>query len=270
MKKTSVTIKRLASLVELEDMQALERAVWGMETIPVHQTFTAAKNGGLILGAYVDGEIAGVSYGFPGFRNGQTYLCSHILGIHLDFQKQGIGRLLKEEQRRAALALGYSLITWTFDPLLSVNAYLNLHHLRGMASFYSENLYGEMDDRLNQGLPSDRFTVEWWIDSEHVTAGHQWFQDLPLAEEKILRQADSVAVDQHQTWFVPIPIDFQMVKANDPNRALEWRLKTRAIFQTLLKADYVGVDVKRARDCSYYVFVNKDRLAIQERSKSDD
>ena len=30
------------------------------------------------------------------------------------------------------------------------------------------NCYGEINDGLNNGLPTDRFKVEWWIDSEHI------------------------------------------------------------------------------------------------------
>ncbi|HET7657303.1 MAG TPA: GNAT family N-acetyltransferase [Bacillales bacterium] len=255
---TKVSIKKLTTFKELEDIQILEKAIWGMEPLPVHQTFTVAKNGGLILGAFIDHKMVGFSYGFPGFQDGRTYLCSHMLGIDPDYQKQGIGRLLKEKQREAALELGYDLITWTFDPLLSVNAYLNLHHLKAIVAKYTENLYGEMDDQLNRGIPSDRFTVEWWIGSE---LGRQNY-------ETVVRNEDNTLVDHSETkdlrhredWFIPIPADFQRLKLENPDSALEWRLKTRRIFQELFRAGFVGADIRRSGDFSYYHFIKKDKL----------
>ena len=52
-----------------------------------------------------------------------------MLGIHPDYQLKGIGKLLKDEQRKIAKEMGYKLITWTFDPLESRNAYLNVSKL---------------------------------------------------------------------------------------------------------------------------------------------
>lgn len=46
---------------------------------------------------------------------------------------------------------------WTYDPLETVNGYLNLSKLGGVCTQYIENCYGEMPDILNAGLPSDRF-----------------------------------------------------------------------------------------------------------------
>ncbi|HEX7066004.1 MAG TPA: GNAT family N-acetyltransferase [Bacillales bacterium] len=284
---SNVTVKQLRSLGEMREMQALERTVWGMDPIPVHQTYTAAKNGGIILGAYIEGEFAGFSYAFPGFQDGRAYLCSHMLGVDPRYQKQGLGVLLKEKQRQVALQKGYSLITWTFDPLLSLNAYLNLHKLRGIASQYTENLYGSMDDSLNRGLPTDRFTIRWWIDSDHADAVGPVFNEPPLNEDFILLDvrveesgfpvADEVPsnlsrkIQEGNVWYVPIPVEFQKLKSANSELALEWRLKTRGIFQDLLGQGFVAVDLKRDSDglCGYYLFVRQDQLSIG-RSESFD
>jgi predicted GNAT superfamily acetyltransferase len=124
--RSNVTIKLLKTLEEVRDMEKLERDVWKMDPIPNHQTLTAAKNGGILLGAYAGDEIVGFNYGFPGFRSPNVYLCSHMTGVYPNYQKRGLGRLLKEKQHETALEYGYSLITWTFDPLESLNANLNL------------------------------------------------------------------------------------------------------------------------------------------------
>ena len=43
-----------------------------MAAIPVHQTLTAAKNGGLIIGAFDGEKLVGFSYGFPGFKTNEA------------------------------------------------------------------------------------------------------------------------------------------------------------------------------------------------------
>ena len=59
-------------------------------------------------------------------------------------------------------------MTWTYDPLESRNAYLNVHKLGAACRSYIRDYYGPMADGLNVGLPSDRLRVEWWISSERV------------------------------------------------------------------------------------------------------
>lgn len=59
-------------------------------------------------------------------------LSQAVLNPHDDrpaYQNCGIGYCFKLTQREAAVAQGVDLITWTFDPLASLNARLNLYKL---------------------------------------------------------------------------------------------------------------------------------------------
>ena len=165
----AIEIRTLHTFADMKKIQQLEKLVWNMEPLPIHQTITATKNGGLILGAFLAEELVGFSYSFAGFNKNQSYLCSHMLGIHPNHQEKGIGAKLKQAQKELAREMGYDLIVWTYDPLETRNGYLNLTKLNAICSTYIENCYGEMEDNLNNGLPSDRFKVEWWINSPHVT-----------------------------------------------------------------------------------------------------
>lgn len=80
-------MRRLESVAEIQDIQTLERSVWGNEPIPLHQTLTVARNGGIIIGAYDGEDIVGFNYGFPGFRDGLVYLCSHMTGVRPGYEK---------------------------------------------------------------------------------------------------------------------------------------------------------------------------------------
>jgi predicted GNAT superfamily acetyltransferase len=70
--------------------------------------------------------------------------------------------------RDDALARGFELIEWTFDPLEIKNAYLNIEKLGAVARRYSTNQYGITSSPLQGGLPTDRLVAEWWLRSKRV------------------------------------------------------------------------------------------------------
>ncbi|WP_153730948.1 GNAT family N-acetyltransferase [Sporosarcina obsidiansis] len=267
-----IHIRKVTTIEDMYAMQKLERQIWGMEPIPVHQTITAMKNGGLIVGAFIDARMIGFSYSFPGFSEGQSYLCSHMLGVDPEFQLMGIGKLLKDEQLLIARQMGYKLIVWTFDPLESRNAYLNTSKLYGVCYDYIVNCYGEMEDGLNKGLPTDRFQVAWWIDSPRVK--EQWQPKelvykrpfaLSLSEQNhpILHGAEEKEWLASEGVEVPVPKHIQLMKAEEPQLAYDWRMKTRDIFQQLCDAGFALIDVHRTEDSvQYYRFCKRSIIPL--------
>lgn len=264
-----MTIRSLTTLDELEDVQQLERLVWSMEPIPTHQTSTAIKNGGMMIGAFDGDRLVGFNYGFPGFRDGVAYVCSHMMGIDPAYRSRGIGERLKRTQRERALELGYTMIHWTFDPLQTRNAYLNLTKLGGVCYTYYPNCYGEMKDGLNAGLPSDRFEISWHIASSHVADGftlpdvariplglyieHDDGPELRLALPSSFNAA---------CYTLPVLPNIDDVKANDPTLAMKWRMDVRNACMKLFAADYAIVSLER-RDAYYeYVAVPRDTLHL--------
>lgn len=241
-----IQIRSLHQIHELEEARKLERKVWGeTDSIPTHQTITAVKNGGLVLGAFVGEKLVGFQYSFPGFNGKTAYLCSHILATDDDYRNKGIGERLKKAQREEALKLGYSLITWTYDPLESVNGYLNIAKLGGISSTYIENCYGEMDDLLNEGIPSDRFLVEWHIRHEQDLKPQTEYE-LDFLMNNALNQweihkdgypipAAFLPVTQDSIAFVAIPKNFRVIKEASLDVALKWRLHTREIFSQVFQ-----------------------------------
>lgn len=144
-----VVIRELTTLAEMEEVQVIEHKVWGIPPIPTYQTLTAVKNGGIMIGAYDGDKMVGFSYGFPGFKDGKIYLCSHMLGIDTAYRSQGIGERLKWKQREIAIAKGYDRMHWTYDPLETRNGYLNLTKLNGICDTYIENSKGrDLTDKV--------------------------------------------------------------------------------------------------------------------------
>lgn len=260
MKKTEeIEIRSLHLIEELEDVRKLESKIWGeYDSIPTHQTITAVKNGGLVLGAYCGEMLVGFQYSFPGFNGKSAYLCSHMLGIDEQFRNRGIGEKLKLRQREEALKLGYSLITWTYDPLESINAHLNITKLGGVCSTYIVNCYGEMEDLLNSGIPSDRFLVEWHIQQEKATDSRGQVMELDFLLENSLIQWDTnnkglpfpsstlpLPEQECDTAIVAIPKNFRTIRETNMEIATEWRMKTRDIFTNLFEQGWQVTDFKK-------------------------
>ncbi len=79
----------------------------------------------------------------------------------------GIGRRLKLYQRSLVAELGVTQILWTFDPLVSRNAHLNLNALGARVTDYVPDMYGaDTGSALHQGIGTDRFVVAWEVSGE--------------------------------------------------------------------------------------------------------
>ncbi|MDN7228116.1 GNAT family N-acetyltransferase [Planococcus sp. N064] len=274
-----ITLRKLESNADMRLIQQLERDVWDMSPVPTHQTFTASKNGGILVGAF-DGEaLVGYCYGFAGFKDGKTYLCSHMMGILPAYQSMGIGKRLKLEQRSIAKQMGYDLITWTFDPLESRNAHLNTSKLFGISRTYIEDCYGEMDDGLNRGLPTDRLQIEWWISSGRVEGSwtpevDEYRNPFDISRSSlgfpVLQLPENDLPQGAEGYEVPVPQDFQTIKKQEPGLALDWRMKIRSVFQYLFEAGFAVTGVRKAEaGVHYYQFVPTDTIPLQPIERGD-
>lgn len=259
--RNEVFIRDLHTVKELEQIRKLEALIWSFEdSIPVNQTVAAVKNGGFVLGAFLNDDLIGFQYSFPGFDGKKPYLWSHSLGIHPNFRKFGVGERLKMEQKELAILKGYDLITWTYDPLETVNGNLNLHKLGGVCSTYVENAYGEMADGLNDGIPTDRFLVEWWI--KELFKKRNAVNEAPLVLKTSSKQGFLVPeqidlTQDHDFLFVPVPSNFQEIKRDDFSLALKWREATRQTFSHYLDQGWVVTDLVKDSVNQYLYLLKK-------------
>jgi len=176
-----LTIRKCEVLAEMRDCFALQKEVWKFadaDLVPVRMFVVASKIGGQVIGAFVkrdnetDGEkeLIGFALAIPGMRNGHCYLHSHMLAVRQQYRNGGLGRRMKLHQREDALARGFELMEWTFDPLEIKNAYLNIEKLGAIARRYNVDQYGITSSPLQGGLPTDRLVAEWWMKSKRVEA----------------------------------------------------------------------------------------------------
>ncbi len=256
-----LVIRPLTTIAEMHRFEAAEREIWPVaDIVKVYPEpellLTVAHNGGLVLGAWDGDTLAGILFGFLGrAAGGPLKHCSHLLGVLPAYRGQGIGQALKWAQRAAVLDQGLGDISWTYDPLETPNALLNLHALGARVGIYHPNLYGAMPDGLNAGLPSDRFEVSWWIGSAAVrgrAAGQfpAWPAAAPLVNPPLPPVAGgwprpgAWALLPDDVVLVAVPADFQGLRRADPELALAWRLQTREVFQRLFDRGYPAEDAR--------------------------
>lgn len=260
-------IRLLETPEDLKLIEDLQREVWqGSETdvVPMHMLITAVHNGGLVLGAYDNEKIIGFIFGFAGLEKTadgpRAKHCSHMMGIHPNYRDSGIGFALKRAQWQMVRHQGLDHITWTYDPLLSRNAYLNIAKLGAVCTTYRQSEYGEMRDGLNAGLPSDRFQVDWWINTRRVErrlgkrsrptlklshvarSGLRPFYSLQTLTGNLVKPPEHLPNFNDRLLLAEIPADFIELKSKDFALARDWRFFTRELFETAFVKSYIVTD----------------------------
>lgn len=166
-----IVIRQCSEMHELRACVDLQKEVWNfddVDIVPLRLFVVSRKIGGQVIGAFSGDQLVGFAFSIPGSRNGHSYLHSHMLAVRESFRNYGLGRKLKLAQRDDAIAKGFELLEWTFDPLEIKNAYLNLVKLGAITRRYSVNHYGLSSSPLQGGLPTDRLVAEWWLKSNRV------------------------------------------------------------------------------------------------------
>ncbi len=274
----ALTIKLIESPEEMTAIEALQREVWpGSETdvVPAHVFIAATHNGGLVLGAYQNEKLVGFVFGFPGLDSTpdgpRAKHCSHMMGILPSYRDSGVGFALKRAQWQMVRHQGLDHITWTYDPLLSRNAYLNITKLGAVCNTYLRSEYGDMRDGLNAGLPSDRFQVDWWVNTRRVERRLGKRARRPLKLDDFSKADLQPLYTLHPStgnWARPpehfshlegrlalaeIPSDFNALKQDDFALARDWRFFTREVFETAFHAGYIATDFIFDNGRSFYV-----------------
>jgi predicted GNAT superfamily acetyltransferase len=170
-KKNVIRIEALTELEQFDDCVTLQDEVWGYESsdrMSQKVFLLASRIGGQVLGAFDGEKQVGYAMSLPGVRNGHVYLHSHHLAVLDGWRNAGVGRRLKLAQRDDAIARGFELMEWTFDPLEIKNSHLNFAKLGAISRRYKPNFYGASSSPLHGGLPTDRIYAEWWLQSDRV------------------------------------------------------------------------------------------------------
>jgi predicted GNAT superfamily acetyltransferase len=284
---SSITIRNLTSSDEFKQVLALEQQVWGFSdpydmVPPVVFTITV-KRGAILLGAFDEhDQMVGFCYSLVGRRERDRKVLqwSHMTGV-LPGYRGGVGHRLKLAQRERALALGYDLIEWTYDPLQAMNAHLNITKLGCVAEEYHRNVYGESTSALHKGTPTDRLVAQWHIAAPHVarrleSAPELRFRDRDVAAAPIVNKTGVAAgwrpcasidhdLDVRRFW-LEIPTGFTDIQAQVPEIAMSWRMQTRDVFEAYFTRGFKVVDFVLNREEGFGRYL----LAREEAANASD
>jgi predicted GNAT superfamily acetyltransferase len=287
----NIVIRDLSTIEEMQRAEELQRLVWNDPTTVIypHMLISLARSGASVLGAFEGDELIGFLLGYLGLESPESdrpamtnlKIVSQRMAVMPAYRDAGIGYELKLAQRRYAIRRGIRLITWTFDPLISRNAYLNIHKLGAIVRDYSRDFYGTDPGPLTHNGSSDRALVEWWITNNRVEERiHRRRPPLTLAQyvesevlvvnptrpasRGYLQPSEAITMPPSQLAMVEIPDNIGDIRDDDPDLAAEWQHHIRETIESLFEAGFVITDFVRGehdgRVRTYYVVSHRDAV----------
>jgi predicted GNAT superfamily acetyltransferase len=271
---TSIVFRDLEAIDEIKALEDLQIEAWGddeRDIVPLNQFVAARYVGGSLIGAFDGEKLVGFVYGFYGHLGGRIIHHSHMLAVLPGYRRHNLGFRLKAEQRERVLADRLTdRITWTFDPLQSLNAHFNFAKLGVLSDVYKINVYGEAGTSFLHRNGTDRLFVTWLINSPRVQTLMSNQQstkhdpaDSSRSVSRLLHHSDSgrpepetdiaAALLGSTVAEIEIPGDINALESADFNLAREWREETRRFFSRALSEGYVvvGYGVENEKSGSY-------------------
>ena len=237
-----VRVHEITAAADLDAAVRLFKRIWRRDQNPPVTTelLRAFGKAGNYVGAAFDGdELVGACVGFFAAPAHEA-LHSHIAGVAQAVRGRQVGFALKLHQRAWTLLRGTAVIAWTFDPLVSRNAYFNLAKLAADAVEYLPNFYGYLHDGVNGDDDSDRLLVRWRLTTPPVVAACAGVPrsidtggaGVVLASTDLDRPRPATATGPR--LLVGVPRDVEALRARDPGLATRWRLAVRDTLGGLL------------------------------------
>ena len=240
--RDGILIRPCHGIEEFEACLRVEREVWkssDLDIVPIPLFVVASETGGQVLGAFRGRNVFGFTLAIAGWRSHRPFLHSHMTAVLEKYRDLGVGRRLKLYQREDALARGISLVEWTFDPLVTKDAYFNFMRLGAIARRYLPNAYGITSSPLHGSLPTDRLVAEWHLRSARV--------------RRVLAGKQPTASVSKKAARVTIPSNLELLRSRAPLHARELQSEVRAEFQKWLGKGYVATSVVPSKGGMDYI-----------------
>ncbi|PYS99769.1 MAG: hypothetical protein DMF63_09700 [Acidobacteria bacterium] len=273
----SIVFRDLETIDEIKALEDLQIEAWGddeRDIVPLNQFVAARYVGGSLIGAFDAEKLVGFVYGFYGHVGQRIVHHSHMLAVSPGYRRHNLGFRLKAEQRKRVLADGLTdRMTWTFDPLQSLNAHFNFAKLGVVSDTYKINVYGEEGASFLHRNGTDRLFVTWLINSPRVQRSLSNQQrpkhdvanstqlircsesDDPVAEADVAN-----ALTRSKYAAIEIPADINKIERADFNLARKWREETRRVFSQALSEGFAVVDYSLESERSGYYILEKAQL----------
>ena len=229
---------------DAEAITAVIAATWGQgESLSREMVVALATSGNVPCGAFEGDELVGFVLGWAGVSpEDGLHVHSHQLATLPGLRHKGVGYALKLAQKAQALDQGITLVRWTFDPLVSRNAWFNIAKLGASADRFLPDFYGLMADAINAGERSDRLMIRWELDPP-ASSGL-----LPTSEAApvLVRGADGGPGEvsrppERGPASIQIPREYHELRASDPVMGRRWRDATSAALTACFQAGFTVV-----------------------------
>lgn len=234
-KAAGVRLSEVKDLAGFAAVQRLFDGIWRPDpsnpTVTTELLRALTKSGNYLVAAHSDDRLVGACVAFFGPPR-EALLHSHIAGVVPDLIGRSVGHAIKLHQREWALDRGVRKITWTFDPLVSRNAYFNLVKLGARAAEYLPHFYGGMHDGINGGDETDRLLIEWDLHSS--PAGETSAEGAVVALGRAGDGGPDKGSTDADTLLVAVPRDVETLRAKDPGLARQWRSALREVLVPLI------------------------------------
>ena len=259
--RSSIIIRDIELISEMREVESLQKEVWGCDDRDIAPlTILAATRevGAILIGAFDGPSLIGFAYSFIGRENERTVHHSHMLAVTPSHRNFNLGYRLKSAQRERTLAQGINRMTWTFDPLQSLNAHFNFAKLGVVADVYKINFYGETTSSLLHqiGTGTDRLWVTWPLDSRRVRERLQTkdrsrasILDLDciarlvrVGPNNVPQRGQSSEVPRPKYLSIEIPADINKLQRESSELAVRWREATRWAFSEAISSGYLIED----------------------------
>ena len=242
------TIRECTTIEEFDRCVALQREAFGLpdlELSPRRHLIVSRQAGGWTLGAFVADRMVGFVHHLAAVRgDNEIFGYSHVMAVAKDYQNKGVGARLKWAQREKALREGRKLIKWTWDPMMARNAHFNLNRLGATVETYLDNFYGvDYGSDEPAGLPSDRLSATWNIDSARVHALGKGIET-PFAGKRV--------------GTIGIPADWNALVKRDVPRARGEQARVREEFQRAFADKLICAGFERGEEQSRYVLFERN------------
>jgi len=267
-------VRQLDKVPDFEDAVLVLCQVWQadneLDLVNSSVMAALAMSDNYVAGVFLDNEMVGAAVGWRG-KGG--HLHSHIAGIHPKHQGTGLGFELKMHEREWARKSGLTSIQWTYDPLVRRNAHFNLSKLGTRVLGYHENLYGSLQDGVNDGDHTDRLLVEWQVPRRGLRRLLDFVRRRPPggavpAPEAYSSELVGTACGDPRGWdvrehpdatvtsadgsvrLIGTPYDVESLRLEQPAVAAQWRAAVRNGMQSAAEA---GFKVTAFTADGYYV-----------------
>jgi predicted GNAT superfamily acetyltransferase len=256
--EAGVDLRPLTTVEDADRLLDVMIATWGEhQLVPREMIRALAESGNVSWGAWDGDHLIGYVLGWAGVTPGDgVHTHSHMLAAIPDRRHKGVGYALKLAQKAQCLDQGIRRVRWTFDPLLSRNAYFNLTKLGASADRFLPNEYGEMTDALNRGDRSDRLMVRWDLDLEpwdlpgsnppRVLGREGDDPDLPVPSDVRPPKGPVAAIE--------IPREYHELRERDRSLGDAWREASARAFAECFDA---GLIATAFTSYSAYVFTRQ-------------